>query len=70
MACTSSQCCLPSLGPALHVGNLPPVLLVGPEHELHAGHEGHDGLAYEFVLRKGVRFHNGDPVTADDVKFS
>src|SRR5262245_51542040 len=29
-----------------------------------------DGLAYEFVLRKGVRFHNGDPVTADDVKFS
>jgi len=29
-----------------------------------------DGLAYEFVLRKGVRFHNGDPVTADDVRFS
>ena len=29
-----------------------------------------DGLAYEFVLRRGVRFHNGDPVTADDVKFS
>jgi peptide/nickel transport system substrate-binding protein len=29
-----------------------------------------NGLAYEFVLRKGVRFHNGDPVTADDVKFS
>src|SRR6185503_11650442 len=29
-----------------------------------------DGLAYEFVLRKGVKFHNGDPVTADDVKFS
>src|SRR5205807_9813421 len=29
-----------------------------------------DGLAYEFVLRKGVRFHNGDPLTADDVKFS
>ena len=29
-----------------------------------------DGLAYEFVLRKGTRFHNGDPVTADDVKFS
>jgi len=29
-----------------------------------------DGLAYEFVLRNGVRFHNGDPVTAEDVKFS
>src|SRR5881628_1939149 len=29
-----------------------------------------DGLSYEFVLRKGVRFHNGDPVTAEDVKFS
>src|SRR5262245_6826442 len=29
-----------------------------------------DGLTYEFVLRQGVRFHNGDPVTADDVKFS
>src|SRR5512144_2196925 len=29
-----------------------------------------DGLVYEFVLRHGARFHNGDPVTADDVKFS
>jgi peptide/nickel transport system substrate-binding protein len=29
-----------------------------------------DGLIYEFVLRRGVKFHNGDPVTADDVKFS
>jgi peptide/nickel transport system substrate-binding protein len=29
-----------------------------------------DALAYEFVLRRGVKFHNGDPVTADDVKFS
>jgi peptide/nickel transport system substrate-binding protein len=29
-----------------------------------------DGLTYEFVLRPGVRFHNGDLVTADDVKFS
>ena len=31
---------------------------------------GKDGLTYEFVLRKGVVFHNGDPFTADDVKFS
>ena len=29
-----------------------------------------DGLTYEFVLRKNIKFHNGDPVTADDVKFS
>ena len=29
-----------------------------------------DGLVYEFVLRQGVRFHNGDVVTPDDVKFS
>ena len=29
-----------------------------------------DGLVYEFVLRKGVRFHNGDLVTAEDVRFS
>jgi peptide/nickel transport system substrate-binding protein len=29
-----------------------------------------DHLSYEFVLRKGVKFHNGDPVTAEDVRFS
>jgi peptide/nickel transport system substrate-binding protein len=29
-----------------------------------------DGLSYEFVLRKGAKFHNGEPVTADDVKFT
>ena len=29
-----------------------------------------DGLTCEFVLRKGIRFHNGDPVTGEDVKFS
>jgi peptide/nickel transport system substrate-binding protein len=29
-----------------------------------------DGLAYEFTLRKNATFHNGDPVTAEDVKFS
>jgi peptide/nickel transport system substrate-binding protein len=28
-----------------------------------------DGLVYEFVLCQGVRFHHGEPVAADDVKF-
>jgi len=29
-----------------------------------------DRLVYEFALRKGVKFHNGDPFTAEDVAFS
>jgi peptide/nickel transport system substrate-binding protein len=29
-----------------------------------------DGLTYEFVIRKNAKFHNGDPVTAEDAKFS
>ena len=32
--------------------------------------ESPDGLVYAFRLRQGLRFHNGDPVTADDVQFS
>jgi len=32
--------------------------------------ESADGLVYEFKLREGLRFHNGDPFTAEDVKFS
>jgi peptide/nickel transport system substrate-binding protein len=32
--------------------------------------ESPDGLVYEFKLRRGLTFHNGDPVTTEDVKFS
>jgi peptide/nickel transport system substrate-binding protein len=29
-----------------------------------------DGLAYTFNLREGLTFHNGNPITAEDVKYS
>jgi peptide/nickel transport system substrate-binding protein len=29
-----------------------------------------DGLTYTFHLREGVTFHNGDPLTAEDVKYT
>jgi peptide/nickel transport system substrate-binding protein len=29
-----------------------------------------DALIYDFVLRQNTKFHNGEPVTAEDVKFS
>jgi peptide/nickel transport system substrate-binding protein len=32
--------------------------------------ESPDGLVYEFRLRRGLKFHNGDPLTTDDVKWS
>lgn len=32
--------------------------------------ESDDGRTYDFTLRQGVKFHNGDPFTAEDVQFS
>jgi peptide/nickel transport system substrate-binding protein len=32
--------------------------------------ESADGLTYEFTLRPNLMFHNGDPLTTEDVKFS
>src|SRR2546421_9129946 len=32
--------------------------------------ESPDGLTYEFTLRQGLKFHNGDPCTAEDVQYS
>ncbi|HSE95663.1 MAG TPA: ABC transporter substrate-binding protein, partial [Methylomirabilota bacterium] len=32
--------------------------------------ESPDGLVYEFKLRPGLKFHNGDALTTDDVKWS
>jgi peptide/nickel transport system substrate-binding protein len=32
--------------------------------------ESPDGKTYEFKLKRGLKFHNGDPVTTEDVKFS
>src|SRR5256886_14191239 len=32
--------------------------------------ESPDGRKYEFKLREGLRFHNGDPCTAEDVQYS
>jgi peptide/nickel transport system substrate-binding protein len=32
--------------------------------------ESPDGLTYEFKLRQGLQFHNGDPCSAEDVQYS
>ncbi len=46
-----------------------------PPHKMGASlaeswKESPDGKTYEFKLRPGLKFHNGDPLTTEDVKFS
>jgi peptide/nickel transport system substrate-binding protein len=46
-----------------------------PGHKMGASlaeswRESPDGKTYEFKLRPGLKFHNGDPLTTEDVKFS
>src|SRR5216683_1875756 len=56
---------------ALHDGLLKPMPGSGSAPSLaESWSMARDGLSAEFTLRQGVRFHNGDPVTAEDVKFS
>ena len=56
---------------ALHDGLLKPMPGTGSGPSLAESFSmAKDGLSAEFVLRPGIKFHNGDPVTGEDVKFS
>jgi peptide/nickel transport system substrate-binding protein len=56
---------------ALHDGLLKPMPGSGSAPSLaESWSMAKDGLSAEFILRPGIKFHNGEPVTADDVKFS
>jgi peptide/nickel transport system substrate-binding protein len=56
---------------ALHDGLLKPMPGSGSAPSLaESWAMSRDGLSAEFILRPGIKFHNGEPVTADDVKFS
>src|SRR5262245_371018 len=56
---------------ALHDALLKPMAGVGSGPSLaESWSMAKDGLSAEFVIRGNAKFHNGDPVTADDVKFS
>src|SRR5882762_2423914 len=56
---------------ALHDGLLKPMPGSGSAPSLaESWSMAKDGLSADFTLRQGAKFHNGDPVTADDVKFS
>jgi peptide/nickel transport system substrate-binding protein len=56
---------------ALHDAMLKPLPGQNPGPSLAESYTAsQDGLAYDFALRPGITFHNGDRVTAEDVKFS
>src|SRR5713226_7167647 len=56
---------------ALHDGLLKPMPGSGSAPSLaESWSMAKDGLSAEFTLRQGAKFHNGDPVSAEDVKFS
>jgi peptide/nickel transport system substrate-binding protein len=56
---------------AIHDGLLKPMPGTGSAPSLaESWSMAKDGLSAEFTLRQGAKFHNGDPVTAEDVKFS
>jgi len=56
---------------ALHDGLLKPMPGSGSAPSLaESWSMSKDGLSAEFILRPGIKFHNGEPITSDDVKFS
>jgi peptide/nickel transport system substrate-binding protein len=56
---------------AIHDGLLKPMPGTGSAPSLaESWSMAKDGLTADFTLRQGAKFHNGDPVTAEDVKFS
>ena len=56
---------------AIHDGLLKPMPGTGSAPSLaESWSMAKDGLSADFTLRQGAKFHNGDPVTAEDVKFS
>src|SRR3954464_5029151 len=56
---------------ALHDALVRPMPGQNMAHALaEAWSESPDKLSYEFKLRQGLKFHNGDPFTSEDVVFS
>ena len=52
---------------ALHDAMVKPMPGTLPPVSCRHTQAGADGLSYEFTVRAGAKFHNGEPVTAEDV---